>query len=69
MSAQFFWDRMQRAIMMDETNKILGKPTPYLRDAIEWTEAYTTTLSGNKKKDFDKEWKKLDDELAKKQKG
>lgn len=66
---EFFWSRMQRGIMMDATNKILGKPTPYLREAIEWTDAYTSTLSKNKKQEFDKEWKKLDEALLKKQQG
>lgn len=60
---------MQRGIMMDAINQLQGKPTPYLREALEWLDAYKSTLTKNKIKDFDKEWKKLDDELLKKQKG
>lgn len=56
----FFWNRYNRAAQMDAANKINGKPTHFWISSIEWVDAYKATLSGNKVKDFDKEWARLD---------
>lgn len=48
---------------MDMHNKLSGNPTHYWIQSNEWTEAFKSTLSNNKKNEFDKEWKKLDDYL------
>lgn len=64
MSAEFFFNRMQRAVQMDATNKVLGRDCQHIFEATEWLDAYTSSLSQNKKKDFDKEWRKMEAELA-----
>lgn len=48
---------------MDATNKVLGRDCFYIREATEWLEAYKGQLSENKKKEFDKEWRKAEDAL------
>jgi hypothetical protein len=58
---RFFWERYRRAVQMDEANRINGKNIRFWIEAEEWIAAYKETLSSNGKKDFDKEWKKLED--------
>jgi len=65
MSVDFFWTRMQRALMMDAINKELGKPQPHTREAMEWESAYKSTLSKNQLDKYNKEYAKLDKELEK----
>ena len=56
---RFFWEREKRAVQMD-----MGNPTgKYLRESVEWTDAYKNTLSNSQKKKFDTEWNKLEKEL------
>lgn len=57
----FFWERWRRAVQMDMANKLSGRPTYFWINSEEWTAAYKDTLSKNKKDEFDKEWKRLDD--------
>ena len=60
---RFFWEREKRAWQMDAANKEGGLPTPYWMESQEWVDAYKNTLSGNKRREFDKEWDKLEKEL------
>lgn len=60
---KFFWERMHRAMQMDMASKLQNKPTYYWIEADEWMEAYKKTLSENKKKEFEKEYNKLEEEL------
>lgn len=62
---QFFFERYQRAVQMDMANKINGKPTHFWITAEEWIEAYKQSLSKNKQNQFDKEWRRLEQELQK----
>lgn len=55
--------RFHRAMQMDASNKINKKPTHFWTASLEWTDAYKATLSSNKQKQFDKIWKKLEDNL------
>lgn len=64
MSAEFFFDRFQRAVQMDSTNQILGRDCHFIREATDWLEAYKSSLGTNKRKDFDKEWRKCELALA-----
>lgn len=61
---KFFWSRWHRAVQMDMANKINSKPTYFWITANEWVDAYKGTLSKNKQSEFDKEWNKLEQQLA-----
>lgn len=54
---------------MDMANKLSGKPTYFWIVADEWVEAYKSTLSKNKKSEFDKIWNKLEQDLTDAQDG
>lgn len=60
---KFFWEPHKRAVNMDAIDKLLGKPTHYTLESLEWTDAYKNTLSNKNSKTFDHEWNKLDDYL------
>lgn len=57
---QFLFDRFQRAVAMDATNKVLGRDCKYIFEATEWRDAYKSGLSKSKQDEFDKEWRKLE---------
>lgn len=63
MEVKFFWERWQRAACMDKASKLQGKPCHSWVVADEWVEAYKSTLTNNKRKEFEKEWAKLDAQL------
>lgn len=55
---RFFYDRTRRAWQMDAHNGL----SKYWIEAEEWTSAYKNTLTKNKQKEFDKVWRKLEQE-------
>lgn len=64
-TVEFFFHRYHCAVQMDAANKVNGKPTHFWIVADEWIEAYKNTLSNNKKREFDKIWKTLEQDMQK----